>query len=85
MRKGFDVSVGDSDQEQDAACDSRDNITSIGEEVFAHPCAVGAVEKQPDFIGKQAHSNSNENAGDEDPSLVIIVVQDSQNAAQGKG
>ena len=85
MGKGFDVRVGDSDQEQDAARKGHDNIATVREEVFRKPRAAGAIDQKPDFIGEHAHSNSNKDAGDENPSLVIIVAQDSQNAAQGKG
>lgn len=84
MLKAFEVHVGDSDQEHDAARDSHDNISTFGEKVFTHPRAVGAVEKQPDFIGEKAHSHSDQGAGDKNPSFVLVVVQDAKNPAQGK-
>ena len=81
MRKGFDVRVGDGDQENDAARDGQDNIANVGEEVLIHPCAAGAVEKQPDFISEQAHADSDQGAGDENPFHVMVVIQNSQNTA----
>jgi len=44
LGKDFEVHVGDSDQEQDAARDSHDNISTFGEEIFIHPRSVCAVE-----------------------------------------
>ena len=81
MRKGFDVRVGDGDQENDAARDGQDNIANVGEEVLTKFRAVGRIEKQSEFIGEQAHADSDEGAGDENPFHVIVVVQNSQNTA----
>ena len=81
MLKGFNIRIGDGDQENDDTRDGQNNIANVGKGVCRESRVAGGIEKQSDFIGEQAHANSDEGAGDENPFIVIAVVQDSQNAA----
>ena len=81
MLKGFNIRIGDGDQENDDTRDGQDNIANVLKGVLRKPCACGAIEKQSNFIGEEAHADSDEGAGDGDPFLVFAIVKDSQNSA----